>query len=181
MESPLNKTILREQYKLIRQQLPKNRQLIAREALISELYPSLKSFSCILSFSSFHGEIDLWPLNQLLASEGRLCLPRMDNHQIHAYGVSDIENQLLKSDHGPLEPNPQFCQPIAKEKLDCILVPGLCFDQDNNRLGYGLGHFDRFLKGILTIPMYGIGFKEQLISKLPVESHDIRLTKVYLF
>ena len=180
MENPLNKVALRQKYKLLRNDLSEKRKHDAKQALLNKLYPLLKPFHCILSFASFHGEINLWPLNEKLANEGRLCLPKMENDQIQPFTIGDIKNQLYKTDHGPREPNAKMCRSVAKEKLDCILVPGLCFDQNNNRLGYGLGHFDRFLTG-LTIPIYGIGYKEQLISSLPVEPHDVPLTKIYLF
>ncbi|MCB1108869.1 MAG: 5-formyltetrahydrofolate cyclo-ligase [Chlamydiia bacterium] len=177
----MNKPYLRKIYKLRRMEISKDRRLEAKKSLLETLVPLLSPFKKILSFASTQYEIDLWPLNALLAKDQRLCLPRLENHQINPYYVPEIDGHLLQSPYHVLEPDPKLCSPIAKSNLDCILVPGLCFDQNNHRLGYGLGHFDRFLKDVLTTPIFGIGFKEQFIPKLPSEPHDMTLTNLYLF
>jgi len=55
-----------------------------------------------------------------------------------------------------------------------LLVPLLAFDRQGHRLGYGQGHFDRFLHQhkVLTI---GIGFKEQEVDHIPRQVHDFAL------
>jgi 5-formyltetrahydrofolate cyclo-ligase len=66
-------------------------------------------------------------------------------------------------------------------QISCILVPGLVFDKNNYRLGYGLGFYDKLLKN-KKCPTIGIGFFEQLFKdSLPIEEHDIKLNQVMLF
>ena len=61
---------------------------------------------------------------------------------------------------------------------DIIFVPLVAFDERNNRIGYGGGFYDRYLKKIkrkkkiLTI---GLAYSIQKIKKIPVNKHDIRL------
>jgi 5-formyltetrahydrofolate cyclo-ligase len=62
---------------------------------------------------------------------------------------------------------------------DVMLVPLLAYDNQNNRLGYGKGFYDRYLekylkqhKNILTI---GVAFSFQKYHKLPVSKNDIKL------
>ncbi|MGM9877126.1 MAG: 5-formyltetrahydrofolate cyclo-ligase [Bacilli bacterium] len=57
------------------------------------------------------------------------------------------------------------------------MVPGICFDKDNNRIGYGKGFYDRFLKDkdIYTI---GITYTQCIIDNIPYEINDIKLNKV---
>jgi len=61
---------------------------------------------------------------------------------------------------------------------DFMLVPLLAFDNNNNRLGYGKGFYDKFLnkflknKKIITI---GVAFSFQKYNKLPVSNLDIKL------
>lgn len=54
-----------------------------------------------------------------------------------------------------------------------VLVPGLGFDRRLRRLGRGAGFYDRFLEN--TYLKVGVGFAEQLVEELPVESHDVSL------
>ncbi|MET0663812.1 MAG: 5-formyltetrahydrofolate cyclo-ligase [Ilumatobacteraceae bacterium] len=62
---------------------------------------------------------------------------------------------------------------------DVVIVPGLAFTAQGDRLGQGGGWYDRFLTdvrpGCRTI---GVGFVEQIVDALPVEVHDIRLDHV---
>jgi 5-formyltetrahydrofolate cyclo-ligase len=63
--------------------------------------------------------------------------------------------------------------------LDVVVVPGLAFTVDGQRLGQGGGHFDRFLSrlspGCSTI---GVAFREQLVDTVPLEPHDVVLDVV---
>lgn len=109
----------------------------------------------ILSFSSFGSEIDLHLLNHELKQKNRLYLVPYD-----------VE-ALLE---------------VPFEKIDCILVPGLGFDQKNFRLGYGKGYYDRFLSQTGQIRTIGVGFKEQLYEGLlPIDPWDIAVQELALF
>jgi 5-formyltetrahydrofolate cyclo-ligase len=175
----ITKEELRAFYKTKRKEISKERRQAAEKALFDTLWPKLSVYRKVMSFCSIHGEIDLSSLNEALASEGRLLLPRIENDQIEAYQVSDL-NHLVKGPHGNKEPNPEKDHKVTH--LECILVPGIGFDGFHHRLGYGKGHFDRFLKRHPHCPTYGIGFEEQRIKDpLPVESHDIALTHVLFF
>jgi 5-formyltetrahydrofolate cyclo-ligase len=63
--------------------------------------------------------------------------------------------------------------------VDCVIVPGLAFTVDGDRLGQGGGWFDRFLAGVrpeaITI---GVAFAPQIVESLPVEPHDVRMDQV---
>ena len=65
-----------------------------------------------------------------------------------------------------------FDQAGKKIKLDVIFVPGLCFDKDGNRIGFGAGYYDKFLK--LNKESFKIGCcpKECLVDKLPKDEWD---------
>jgi len=154
----------------------------ARQKLLKELLPKLEGFSFVLSFASKQEEIDLWPLNEHLAHQKRLVLPRIEDSEIVPYSVHDIHHDLEETGHWKiLEPASCHCQKIPLKKLGCVLVPGLGFDSKHHRLGYGKGYFDRFLKQV-SCPVFGVGFNEQRLEELiPVEPHDVPLTKVYLF
>ncbi len=141
----------------LRRILLERRKAISQERRIEAALAAkkaLQSKGSILSFSPMGSEIDLGPLNESLKKQGKLLL------------VPYKIDSLLEA---PLE------------KIDCILVPGLGFDTQKYRLGYGKGHYDRFLKDlkILTI---GIGFKEQLCEKpLPKEPWDVPVQELLLF
>ncbi len=60
-----------------------------------------------------------------------------------------------------------------------VLVPGLAFDRDLNRLGRGRGFFDRFIAHLESVApqvlVIGVGYNEQRVAAVPTEGHDARL------
>ncbi len=78
-----------------------------------------------------------------------------------------------------------FLEPVKKNKAnapDLILVPLVAYDKFHNRLGYGKGYYDRFLKkhtknkkNPLTI---GLAFSFQKYKKIPISKHDVKLDYV---
>ena len=62
--------------------------------------------------------------------------------------------------------------------FDLIVVPGVAFDRQGNRLGRGKGYYDRFLCQHLNVKRIGICFDFQLVSEVPAEPFDIRMDEV---
>lgn len=65
-----------------------------------------------------------------------------------------------------------------KGEYDLIVVPGLAYDNDLYRLGYGGGYYDGFLSEHKRAKKIGICYPFQLIDKVPREDHDIQLDEV---
>lgn len=78
------------------------------------------------------------------------------------------------SAHGILEPPPDLSPAISPDKIHLILVPGLAFTADGQRLGHGAGYYDRFL-ATHPAPAAGVCFTCQVLPGLPTEPHDIPL------
>lgn len=158
----------------------KNLSLQRRRAAAQFLFEKLKERGRLLSFSSFNSEIDTELLNRFLASEKKLFLPRVEGASLIPYQVFDLEKQLVKSPLGVLEPDPRLCPKASLSETDFILVPGLGFDRNRYRLGYGKGHYDRFLAQT-EIPSIGVGFLEQSIDDLfPIDPWDLPVNELLL-
>ena len=71
-------------------------------------------------------------------------------------------------------------EPIGREyhgKIDLIIVPGLAFEKNGIRLGYGKGYYDKFLEN-KDIYKIGICFSKQMYSAIPSEKHDILMNLI---
>ena len=71
-------------------------------------------------------------------------------------------------------------EPITNKILypDILLVPLVAYDEDRNRVGYGGGFYDRYIKKIKRIKKVltiGIAFSYQKVKKIPIEKNDIKL------
>jgi len=171
---------IRKELKSVIAGLHNQRRFEAAQALVSSLHLLCSYFPSVLSFSSFQHEIEMHSLNAKLAQEGRLLLPRVENNEITLYFVSDCKGQLIKSAKGMLEPNPVLCNRARSEEVELVFVPGLGFDKQRMRIGYGKGMYDRLLPKIGGKKI-GIGFKEQECDLLFTEAHDIFLHEIMLF
>ena len=90
--------------------------------------------------------------------------------------------RLYRNKFDILEPqivNDEYFDQLKKKiKLDVIFVPGLCFDKKGNRLGFGKGFYDQFLK--LNPNSYKIGCcpKKCLVNELPIDEWDVKMDLV---
>ena len=81
------------------------------------------------------------------------------------------ENRLIRHPFGMQEPDADL-PVIPSIEVELALVPGLAFDRQGRRLGYGGGYFDRFLRDYAGISA-GIIFQVLLLDRLPFGEHDV--------
>ena len=62
--------------------------------------------------------------------------------------------------------------------IDLVIVPGVAFDRDGNRLGRGKGYYDRLLPRIPSAYKVGICFPFQIVEEVPAEPFDIRMDEI---
>lgn len=168
------KKILRKRMKKIMEEpdpiYRKNADLmISGHILSSDLY---RNANTIFTFITMLNEIDMRPIIRDALDKGKVvCGPkcykdrRMEARRFR--GLEDIVNGFLDI------PEPRdTCPVISKEDIDLAFVPCLAADSDGNRVGYGAGYYDRYLKtfnGDIII----FCREKQLLDKMPVEPHDI--------
>ena len=73
------------------------------------------------------------------------------------------------------------------DQMDLILVPGVGFDRQGNRLGFGRGYYDRLLRPLREEPLsaetkktllIGLAFECQLVDQLPIDPHDVAMDAI---
>ena len=71
------------------------------------------------------------------------------------------------------------CRPV-NDKSALVLVPGVAFDREGRRLGYGGGYYDRFFAREPKHPRWGLAYAFQIVEKLPKEEWDQKVERVIL-
>lgn len=93
--------------------------------------------------------------------------------------ITDPKNQLHKGPFGIDEPKPEYIKAVSIKDIDVLVVPGIAFDKKGNRIGHGVGYFDRFLRCLPEkIPTIGLAFKFQLVKRIKTLPWDVPVTKV---
>lgn len=179
MITSAKKAELRRWAKSLRQNLDlkKTSTNIKTKVLELGVYRSAKT---IMSYIAKDIEISL---DGLLKDRSKSWfLSVVSEHSILGVPYVPGKTKLIKGKFNILEPeiiNDECFDQISKKiKLDLIFVPGLCFDKAGNRLGFGVGFYDRFLK--LNPNSFKIGCcpKSCLIDKLPVDRWDEKMDLV---
>jgi 5-formyltetrahydrofolate cyclo-ligase len=66
-----------------------------------------------------------------------------------------------------------MCPPVPASQLDFVLVPGVAFTRRCERLGYGGGYYDGFIRGLSRRPpLVAAAFELQLLPELPSTERD---------
>lgn len=148
--------------------------------LCARLEPQLRSARAILFFAPLPDELDVWPLLEKCLAAGKICaLPSFDaaTEIYSARQVVNLEQDILTGKFGVREPQPN-CAITSLDRLDLVLVPGLAFDWGGNRLGRGLGFYDRILAAASGVKC-GVAYDFQLLEKIPVEAHDAGVNFIF--
>ncbi len=144
------------------------KQIIKEDAFISS-----RVIFCYVSYGSEVGTRDL--IREILKLGKTLVVPKCIDDKGNMTGVEiKSEDDLKCGMYGISEPEGEE---FEKGKIDLAIVPGVAFDKEGYRLGYGKGYYDRYLKG-LKAKTIGICHKELLFDKLPRGEYDIPVDKV---
>lgn len=98
---------------------------------------------------------------------------------LRIYEIKDPGCDVCPGKYGILEPDSKKLDEIRPEEIDMVLVPGVVFDINRFRVGYGAGYYDRFLKTVRKDCFKaGLAFDLQVVEEVPAGSHDIRMDVV---
>lgn len=170
--------------KIIRDQILKNKEKIDKISLNSYSYSIIdtlhntsyyKNAKTIMTFISFGAEVDTHDfIKQSIKNNKRIVVPITlpETKQLKLSEVLDF-GELETGYYDILTPKKEFIRYVDPSEVDLIIVPGVAFDREGYRIGYGGGYYDRFLSKLGHIPKISLAFDMQLIDKVPREDFDI--------
>jgi len=151
----------------------------------------LRQASSFMAYTAFRSELETRLLLEWGWRNGlTVIIPRTipEKKAMELYCIQGWES-LSPGSYGLMEPDPlKAARFELDERLpDTVFVPGLAFDHEGGRLGYGGGYYDRFRHRIAECatrqsvpvpPWIGMGFNIQWVEQVPMESHDAKLDGV---
>ncbi|MGZ4104142.1 MAG: 5-formyltetrahydrofolate cyclo-ligase [Actinomycetota bacterium] len=173
METTVRKATIRRLVLSRRGRLDPADRAVRGAALIERLMalPEVAEADPVLAFVSISSEVPTaMLLDAVLRAGKRLLLPYVaDDGALRAAAISSLD-ELEPGFRGIPEPRARL--PIAPDTAGVIVVPGVAFDESGNRLGYGGGFYDVFLRAAGRVPRVGICFEVQVVDHIPHEDHD---------
>lgn len=183
-----SKNTLRAKYREIRKSIKNKCELensICNLFLQSDIY---RNCNTLFLYSAVGSEADIERITATALAEGKkvalpVCLDKDGNMSFYFIrGLCDINKGM----YAIREPKTELCPEADFDSETVCLVPGLCFDKQGGRLGYGKGYYDRFLQKF-TGTSVGICFESCLTDSLILDTHDktvnylITDKKIYIF
>ena len=92
--------------------------------------------------------------------------------QIIKFYIYHPGDRLIESTFHIIEPIGEDQCYIENKDIDLFIVPGLAFDKNGNRLGYGKGYYDKTLKNSKGYKI-GVAFKEMIFNNIPHDENDV--------
>lgn len=156
---------------------------IEKTILKSKLF---KECDKLFVYSDFHSEVGTVSLiEEALILGKQVYVPKVIDNLYESrmdFFRIDSSYELVRGYMGIMEPlastDRVFNYDNNKDQNLLMLVPGIAFDHNGNRLGYGKGYYDTYLKDKENILTIGLSFSLQVMDSLPVNSHDKQLAYV---
>ncbi len=159
---------------------------IFKKFIKSTFYKNAKT---IFIFVSFGSEVNTHKIIEQAISDGKnICVPKINSKE-KGMEVFKIEGMadLKEGYYGVLEPFVDRSK-VAEEEIDLVVVPGIGFDINGYRLGYGGGFYDKFFNNMKKeVPKIALGYNVQMVDEVTTEEHDERVngliteTHTYIF
>lgn len=156
-----------------RNQLSKD-DILQRSEKIKETVFNLEQFKkskIIMFFVSFNNEIGTHDMIKAAFASKTVIIPKVEHNKIEPSVILDFDNLVPTGKWEILEPIELM--KIAYKNIDLVFVPGIAFDKNGYRLGYGFGYYDKFLKKVPKAVKIGLCFDFQVVDKIPREMHDV--------
>lgn len=134
---------------------------------------AFQAASTILVYMSYNGEM----MTDYIIDEARrqkklVAAPIVLGKEMEFFTFSSKE-ELVPDKHGILEPIPNNQTKIGDDEA-LIIMPGVAFDEQKNRVGYGGGFYDRYLEKHQNLKKIAIAYEFQVIDSVPAEEFDQR-------
>ena len=173
----LEKDNMRKKYIEVRKQIEgkaEKSNAICKRLLETEEYKNASTIAAYMPLESEASTLGI--IRKALEDGKKVVLPRVEANEIVFYDYK-LDDELIKSSFGINEPKGEEAKKADKDSIDMIILPGLVFDIDRNRLGFGRGFYDRFLCDFNKTKI-GICFDEQITDLVPTDIFDVKMDEV---
>jgi len=150
------------------------RQIEEASSRLGELFARSEQYQAaesIYGYLPYNQEVRTVPMLERALAEGkRVAVPKVYGEEMRFIWMTDL-SQVDKGYSGI--PEPVADGPVADDPHALVLMPGLAFDPQGHRIGYGGGFYDRFLAQEPEHPTVALCYEFQMLEKLETEDFDI--------
>ena len=166
--------VIREQKRAMSEaDIDRRSAILAEKFLQSDAYKAART---VYGYLPYNQEVRTVPILQQALRDGKqVAVPKVYGDEMKFLYLDDL-NAVAKGYAGI--PEPIADEPVAQDETALVLMPGLAFDPQGHRIGYGGGFYDKFLAAEPNHPTLALCYEFQMLPKLDVEDHDIPVDTV---
>ena len=167
-KNELRRAIRARKRAMTEEEIVSRSEKLAEAFLASDAYKNART---IYGYLPYNQEVRTVPmLEQALRDGKRVAVPKCYGDEMRFIFLEDLTN--VEKGYANI-PEPIDDGPIADDETALVLMPGLAFDPQGHRIGYGGGFYDKFLSAEPNHPTLALCYEFQMLPHLETEDHDI--------
>ena len=169
----MDKTALRKEIRdkkraMTPEQIEKASQCLAQQFFATSYYQQAKT---LYGYLPYNQEVRTEPiLLQALKDGKKVAVPKVYGETMRFIYLEDLSG--VEKGYAGI-PEPIADEPVARDETALVLMPGLAFDPEGHRIGYGGGFYDKFLSAEPEHPTVALCYAFQMLPKLETEEFDV--------
>jgi len=159
-------------------------EIAAKSKKIKEKLFELQEFQkakTIMFYVSVRSEVrTIEMIEEALKAGKKIVVPVCDwrKNEMILSEIHSLE-ELEEKKFGLCEPKKEFFRELKAEHVDLVVVPGVAFDENGYRIGYGKGFYDKFFSKLQKrVPKIALAFELQILPAIPNHKHDQKINKI---
>jgi len=172
-KNEIRETVLEKRNNVERDEVIKKGNLVKEKLFSLEEFKKAKTIMCFVSYGK-----EIFTHHLIIDSfkDKTVVVPKVKDFEIIPCIIRNF-GELNPGHYRILEPEKE--ERIDTEKIDLVLIPGIAFDNNFNRIGFGKGFYDRFLKTLNKDTLkIGLCMDFQIIDNIPASLHDVKVDMI---
>ena len=150
-------------------------EIESRSAILADKLYETKQYrqaKSLYAYLSFNQEVRTNPIIERAWADGkRVAVPKVIGSEMVFIWIDSFDNLAPQGPFNITEPIESG--PVACDETALVLMPGLAFDHQGRRVGYGGGYYDRYLAAQPHHPTVALCYDFQMYDHLDVDDFDI--------
>lgn len=159
-----------------KEDVKKNSNAIMDKITSLDIY---KQSKVVFIYMDFKNEVITSNLiKHMLSEKKRVVIPYTDSiNTVLIPSEITKESDLKQNSFGYFEP--KSILPVNIEEIDLVIVPGVVFDKNLNRIGFGKGYYDKILNRLKpSAKKVALAHDFQVLEDIPAEEHDVKMDMI---
>ena len=172
-KSALRRTIREKKRSMIDQQIESASAELAERLFAHPAYQQAKA---LYGYLSYNQEVRTAAILERAQRDGKwVAVPKVYGDEMKFLWLDDL-TAVAPGAYGI--PEPVADGPVAEDPSALVLMPGLAFDREGHRMGYGGGFYDKYLAAHPGHPTLALCYGFQMLPYLETEAHDLPVDHV---